>query len=945
MTEETAFEPIGSRFRLRFFLYVLMFLLLVGFIVLWFGRTSIADSFLRDELDKLDVEASYEISDIGFNKQVIRNLVIGDPSRPDLTAELVEVGNSLTLQGAGINWVRASGVKLFGRLADGKLSFGELDKFTDPEDDSPLALPDIWLGLSNAKLKIDSEYGAIGVSLNGEGNLQNGFSGEMAAISKQLAFGGCSLADPTYFGKVAIKGKKPKLQGPLRLPQVQCAEMDLSAEDMAARISVELGSDFASWNGNAGLIGGPVKYVGYSTQELKTTARFKGDMAQSSGDIDLTASGLRSPYGGADIGRFSGPFKLGYGDAQMTVSFEGSPSLRAARLNSAMLGQASSIAASAAGSPVGPVAAKLSGAVQGAGKALDMSSDMRFETGAKGTTLALDTLGLRSRSGAVMSLSNPMLLSFTQKNIRMLADGNIRLQGGGFPTALLVLNDGSLSRGFSGRLEMANYEAGASSLRIPALSFSPARRGGTNIDGRFMLSGPIADGQITGLQMPISGSLASSGRFTLFRQCVDLQFASLRVASLTAGPTKTRLCPQGLGGIVSSRGGGVNIAADAPSIRLNGAVGGTPLSVSSGALGFSLAKGMMARNVAVRLGAVGSQSEFDIALLGAVFGRNITGTIAGAKGKIANVPLLMEDIEARWRYAGGEFLADAQLRVRDEKQVERFRPVISKDVLLKFANSEIVATGTLQEPTTERAVATVDMVHRLENNTGQALLNVSRLTFDKDFQPELLTPLTLGVIANVDGSVTGTGQINWDNSEDGVKSTGVFRTNSINLAAAFGPVTGLSGDIKFTDLLGLETGPGQKVLMAEVNPGVAVFNGFLNYRLLPDYKMQIEGGEWPFAGGMLYLEPTVMDMGEDRERRLEFTVKGVDAAQFLSQFDFENLAATGVFDGKLPMVFDQDGGRVVGGIWWQERAVVHWLMSESLPTKTWVPSRTLLLTL
>jgi hypothetical protein len=161
--------------------------------------------------------------------------------------------------------------------------------------------------------------------------------------------------------------------------------------------------------------------------------------------------------------------------------------------------------------------------------------------------------------------------------------------------------------------------------------------------------------------------------------------------------------------------------------------------------------------------------------------------------------------------------------------------------------------------------------------------------------------------------MSGTGRIDWDGSENGIRSTGTFRTNGMNLAAAFGPVTGLAGEIRFTDLLALETAPGQIVSLSEVNPGVAVFNGQVRYRLLPDYKMQVEGGEWPFAGGKLYLEPTILDFSEEAERRLQFTVEGIDAAQFLTQFDFENMTATGVFDGKLPMIFDQDGGRIVGG--------------------------------
>ncbi|MEP2495047.1 MAG: YdbH domain-containing protein, partial [Parasphingorhabdus sp.] len=211
------------------------------------------------------------------------------------------------------------------------------------------------------------------------------------------------------------------------------------------------------------------------------------------------------------------------------------------------------------------------------------------------------------------------------------------------------------------------------------------------------------------------------------------------------------------------------------------------------------------------------------------------------------------------------------------------------------------------------SVATIDIIHTLNTSEGRALIDVQSLLFNERLQPEQLTPLTLGVIANVQGEISGTGRIDWDDSEDGIKSTGTFRTNGMSLAAAFGPVTGLSGEISFSDLLSLETAPGQSVTLSEVNPGVAVFNGKIRYRLLPDYQVEVEGGEWPFAGGKLYLEPTILDLSEEAERRLQFTVEGIDAAQFLTQFDFENMTATGVFDGKLPMVFDQDGGRIVGG--------------------------------
>lgn len=913
MEEEIEPSPLGSRSRPRLFFYVILFLLLVGFLVLWFSRITIADNFVRAELDKLGVEATYEIEDIGFRKQIIRNLVIGDPDMPDLTADLVEIGNSLGTEGAGINWVRATGVKAFGRLHDGNLSFGALDKFSDPEDDSPLALPDISLTVEKAQLRIDSDFGAMGLALNGAGNLHDGFKGELAAVSEQLTLGSCAFSNASYFGAIAISKRKPQLNGPLRLPTVKCPDLDMSAQDVGIQLVMELGQGFTSWSGDAGIVSGALVYADYSAKEVKSTISFTGDLDRSSGKIDLTTNGVKSPYGLADIGRVSGPFQIGYGDDPMTARFEGTPEIRSAQISDSLMRQTAGLATSTEGTPVGPIAEKLVTAIRNAGNGLNLTGDVRFDMGPAGTKLAINKLNATSRSGGEISLDDAILLTFLGNDVKMLADGDLLLNGGGFPDARIDLKDGSLSRGFSGSVQMAAYQAGTAKFNIPNLNFSPSTGGGTNIDGRIMLSGPLPDGQVTGLQIPIKGVVGGRGGFSLYRECVDLQFASLRTAAFVAGPTRTTLCPAGNTGIVTSNGSGVNIAASAPSFNLDGSVGGTPLAVSSGALSFSMNKGMTAQNVSVRMGTTDSMTKFDMALVSAAFGRIIAGKITGGEGQIADIPLLLDEVNGDWRFVDGAFLADAQLRVRDEKQVERYRPLISNNVQLKFADGLITAEGLLREPTTQRGVATVTMKHMLDNSTGEAVIDVSGLAFDDQLQPELLTPLTLGVIANVKGAVTGIGRINWDAAKDGVRSTGVFRTDSMNLAAAFGPVTGLSGEIKFSDLLGLETESGQLVRMAEVNPGVAAFNGQLFYRLLPDYKMQIEGGQWPFAGGMLYLEPTLLDLGEDAERRLEFSVVGVDAAQFLTQFDFENLTATGVFDGKLPMVFDQDGGRIAGG--------------------------------
>ena len=118
----------------------------------------------------------------------------------------------------------------------------------------------------------------------------------------------------------------------------------------------------------------------------------------------------------------------------------------------------------------------------------------------------------------------------------------------------------------------------------------------------------------------------------------------------------------------------------------------------------------------------------------------------------------------------------------------------------------------------------------------------------------------------------------------------------------------------FTDLLGHRNraSPGRDGELDQPRHQQST-NGVITYQLLPDNLVRIERGEWPFMGGRLILHETILNFGAPSAKRLTFELQGFDAKQFVDSLGFQGIALTGTFDGVLPMIFDESGGRIVGG--------------------------------
>ncbi|HWH18117.1 MAG TPA: YdbH domain-containing protein [Allosphingosinicella sp.] len=889
--------------------FMLVILLLI--VIIWTQRRQLATDWIAGELERRGVQATYRVTRIGFRTQRLADVVIGDPRRPDLTARQVEIKISWGFRRPRIGLIKARGVRLYGRIVNRRVSFGQVDKLLPPPTGKPFAFPDLNVDLADAAIVLDTKAGRIAAAVEGEGNLANGFRGEMAARSSGLLLGKCAINAPVLYARVGINDQRPSIDGPVRAQRMLCPGAGLDLVRPVIDVDATFSEAFNRWRGNAGLQIQRAVIGGNGAAGLTGRITFAGRKKLTRGAMNLTAVQTRMGDIASARTTLQGRYAVSLGSGALSLVADASAQgISGAAASVRPIVQALS---SVEGTPIGPIGNALAAAVSRAARGLDATASLRLVNGRGFGAVRVEQLNARSRSGARLDLAGGEGVTYYWPSGAMRVDGEFGLTGGGFPAMRVSLNQPRGSRAMSGQAVIAPFSAGRSWLALAPIRFRAGANGLTRIETAATLSGPFKDGFVRGLSIPIAGTFGNGG-FAFGEGCTTARFEALQVAGLRLGGTRLPLCPTGRALVWKNPGGPVQGGAEMRQVRLAGMLGQTPISMAASRLRLAVGQpGFDSSNVAIRLGRGDSTNRLDLGRLGGRFtSEGVIGTFAGADGKIANVPLLLSDASGRWRVIGGDVTVEGAMTVSDEADPPRFWPLRTDDFRLTLVNNQIHATAWLHDLDTGTRITQATIDHSLRTGTGRALLDVPGITFAVGgYQPEELTRLTTGVVALVDGTLVGNGQINW--SSRGTTSTGTFSTTDMDLAAPFGPVEGLTTTVNFTDLLGLVSAPGQLAEIDLIRAGIDVENGRIRYQLLPNSNVRVESGIWPFMGGELRLAETLLDFSRPTTKRLTFHVIGLDAAVFVREMEFDVVEATGIFDGILPMEFDENGGRIVGG--------------------------------
>jgi hypothetical protein len=263
---------------------VLTMLLVLALGAVWLARERIANKIIAGELESYDLPATYDLEKIGATRQVLKNVVIGDPKRPDMTIERVEIETVPTFGLPTIGEVVLVRPRLFGTYKQAKASFGTLDKLIFAESDKPPGLPDLNLVVVDGGARFDSDFGSVGIMADGKGNLRDGFAGTLAAVAPTLEGGGCSAGKTTLYGKLASKDARLGFSGPLRFAALACRTQDLAAREGAVQLDLKAGEAFDAVDGSYALTSNALAWQGTRLAALGG----KGDVTFKAGD--LTAS-------------------------------------------------------------------------------------------------------------------------------------------------------------------------------------------------------------------------------------------------------------------------------------------------------------------------------------------------------------------------------------------------------------------------------------------------------------------------------------------------------------------------------------------------------------------------------------------------------------------------------------------------------------------------------
>jgi translocation and assembly module TamB len=551
-------------------------------------------------------------------------------------------------------------------------------------------------------------------------------------------------------------------------------------------------------------------------------------------------------------------------------------------------------------------------------------------TAADGINLELhDTARVRAASGFNLTLTprqSADWLRYSPRGLRV--SGDVLLEGGGAPeiaagiTTLEWLSASGDMRLDAEPLAIKPWQAGDLTLGLSADRLKVTRTG-----DRLRVSGvgeTFLDGDIAGLDVTETRLFAgidavqdaSGWRMQMEgTDCLALRTDGIRSGTLRFEPFAVSLCPdegrllQREEGATQGRAqiGDLNIAFSgkdlAGGVSLEGARADWTLTdhfririaADAATVPLTLPSGSLRLRTRAPL--------FDLELLPAA--PRITASLDDTQISGSLVPASVDAgkltfegfAEPMGLRASGAY---RDVRVSDLNREDPVYEPIQADGTYQWRGARLTSQGEIGLADKPYRLATARMDMDVFTLNGFLTLEGDRLQFDPGgLQPGDISGRVVGFFTEASGSVTPRADLTLtDGKLAGTGSVLLDRLSWITLR--FGSVDEVSGLVEFDDLLGLTTPPGQKLYVLEINPGIPLRNGELSFQLLGADEARLEKANWPFAGGMLEIQPTRWTVQANLETVIA-EMREIELARLVELLSVPDLRITGTASGRFPV--------------------------------------------
>ncbi len=851
MNEPASKAPRRSRLRLA--LAIAGVALAIVALLLYAARRTLAREALVAWLRAHGVAASADVEGLGFT-DVTGSLAIGDPRRPDFTAERAEVGYGLRGLSLEVRSVRLVRPVLRARWHDGRFSAGALDRLIAELRKGPPnpQAPQPRIEIEGGRLLLATDYGPLQLDADAvlaEGRLQRltarAAPGRLRGRGVDVGLGAATLT---------AQAAGPRLELSLDAPVASAAWGPLAVANTRLRFTAagpypdlarkhEQGSVAA----HAELSGGRIAWAGQTLRNGLVSAALTGDVAGGLEDFALTGRAVADLRAGAAeaAGGTAGPVRAAASAEDLSWTRKGGdvvraklalnasldsftrPDMKFTQVQAALQGKAGfahgradfDLAAHALGH------AAWSGL--GAPVATDSADIVALKRAARGFRFAAPGLALRGAGGQLGArLLEPVRLAPDAGGAVTLspagAGWRLTVAGGGLPRIDAAVDRFALAPG--GAVAHGRIQA--------ALSLGPAEGGVYDAAGELRLA---------------NGAIAFAGE-----RCAEASAQRLNFGQNDVRRFSARLCPAGQP-MVSLAHGDWRISGRAEDVSGEAPFLQAKLAKGAGALDLASVRGELRARLAVD---------------------HAEASDAAPERRFNPVQVVGEAHAARGRW-------DSALSVRDP------------------AGRQIARIAIRQEDA---------------SGSGRADIETGTLHFAQGgLQPAELSPLAAAIGAPAEGEARFAGGFAW--SAKTQASSGVLEIPRLDFKSPLGKVSGLAGRVVFSSLAPLVAAPGQTLTAPAVAaPAAPLTQVRIVFGLTPE-AIQVTDAQAAVGGGVARIEGLQIPLAKDQPIHGVLDLQGVqlhdpvEASPFGDKVDLDARVS-----GRAP--FTVEGGdkvRVAGG--------------------------------